>query len=425
MESNRGKKTVRVIMALALFASVRPVGATEKCRLALVKEAAKITQTSATLLQKCEEAVRVGKGTGPCPDSATVAKLAAAKAKTSAAAAKKCATSVGEFNYGSCPNAQGPNGTATCGALLIDGKAAEGECLACLAEEHAREMTRTSYGAFVAAGGDKTLGKCQAAIGKSSAAFFVARSKILAKCQASLIAGKVAGPCPEGEQKTADALEKARAKMEVAICEACGGDDERCDGVDDLSPAAIGFAAACPRLYVDTREGEPLGEPTTDLRSLLACLETRTIQRTSCTDVYPLPWDGPSLLFHPCEAAPSSCVVDGGTATVRVAIANASGRDLAGISISLGYRGVRVPGTGESSSDYVTNLQGGLMVSGDHEAALTVSIVSLDGLVDGGLFDVAVGTCAEPDGFGCVVRGAADTLGNEIVEHLTCTATVL
>ncbi len=70
-------------------------------------------------------------------------------------------------------------------------------------------------------------------------------------------------------------------------------------------------------------------------------------------------------------------------------------------------------------------LQAGLMVSFDLEAALTMAIISLDGLVDGPLFEVAVATCAEPDAFGCVVRGASDTFGNEILENVSCNASVL
>jgi len=411
--------TVLVLLAAGGLVTASPADATEKCRVAVVKESAKIAQAAAKLLQKCEESVRAGKLAGPCPDPGTAAKLAGAKGKTGTAVAKACATSVGELNYGSCPNAQGPNGTATCGSILITSKTAAGECLACLGEEHAQEMTKASYGSFVDASADKKLAKCQATIGKSTAALFVARSKLLAKCQGGVLADKLVGPCPDGDQKTIDALAKAEAKMEAAICKACGGADKLCDGVDDLAPATIGFAAQCPRIQV----GFPLGAEITDLPGLVGCLTTRIVERTTCTDIQALSEDSLGLPGN-CEAEPSSCDSDGGYATVRVAIANASGGDLGGVSISLGYRGVAIPGTGDSA-DYVTNLQSGLMVTVDYEAALTVAIVTLDGLVDGPLFDIAVATCAEPDAFGCVIRGASDTSGNEILENVTCTATVL
>jgi hypothetical protein len=394
--------------------------ATEKCRAAVVKESAKITQAIAKSLQKCEEGVRTGKIVGSCPDAGTAGKIAAAKTKTGAAVAKACATSTGEFNFGSCPNAQGPNGVAACNTILVGSKTAEGDCLACLGEEHAQESAKASYGAFVDASADKDLSKCQAAIGKGAAGFFVARSKTLSKCQAGVLGGKLTGPCPAGDQKTVDAIAKAQTKMEATICGACGGADKLCDGVDDYTAATIGFPANCPRFQVDGG----LGAPVATLAELVSCLVDQNVGRSDCTDGQALPNDSVALPGQ-CQAASTACLSDGGNATIQVSITNGSGGDLGAISISLGYRGVTIPGTGVAVLGQVTNLQNGFVEAFDDEASLKVSIADLGGLVDGPLFTVAGNSCAAADALACVVTQASDTLGTEILENVTCTATVL
>lgn len=417
------KGTFRMLgasMAVGILMMASTADATVKCRAAVVKESGKITQAIAKMLQKCEEGVRTGKVVGPCPDAGTAAKISAAKAKTGAALGKACAGSTGEFNFGSCPNAQGPNGTATCGSILVTSKTAEGDCLACLGEEHAQESAKASYAAFADASADKDLSKCQAAIGKGAAGFFVARSKILGKCQAGVLGGKLTGPCPAGDQKTVDAIAKAQAKMEATICGACGGGDKLCDGVDDFAPAAIGFPAACQRFQVDG----PLGGDVTNLQELVACLVAQNVGRTDCTDAQALPYDATGLPGQ-CQAVSTACATDGGSGTVRVSIANASGGDLGAITVSLGYRGVTVPGTGVAVLGQVTNLQNGFVEAFDDEAALKVSVADLGGLVDGPLLDVAVDTCAAADALACVVTQASDTAGTEILEGVSCTASVL
>jgi len=405
-------------LAASVLLMASTADATVKCRAALVKESGKITQAIAKSLQKCEEGVRAGKIPGPCPDAGTASKIAGAKAKTGAAVAKACDGATGEFNFGSCPNAQGPNGTATCSSILVTSKTAEGDCLACLGEEHAQESAKASYGAFVPAGADKVLGKCQASIGKAAAGFFVARSKALGKCQGAIIGGKLTGTCA-ADQKTVDAIAKAQDKMEATICKACGGADKLCDGVDDLTPGAIGFPANCQRFQVDGG----LGAEVVTLSDLVSCLVTQNVVRTDCTDAQALPNEGAGLPGG-CEAASTACPSDGGTATIAVSIANASGGDLGAISISVGYRGVTIPGTGVAVLGQVTNLQNGFVEAFDNEAAIKVSIADLGGLLDGPLFEVAGNTCAAADALSCVVTQASDTSGAEILEGVSCTASI-
>jgi hypothetical protein len=411
-------------LAAGVLLTTATADATVKCRATVVKESAKITQAIGKALAQCEEGVRAGKITGPCPDSKTAGKIAGAKSKTGAAVAKACTGSTGEFNFGSCPNAQGPNGTATCGSILVTSKTAAGDCLACLAEEHAQESAKASYGAFVPAGGDKTLAKCQAAIGKSAAGFFVARSKTLSKCQGAIIGGKLTGTCA-GDQKTVDAIAKAQSKMEAGICKACGGGDKLCDGVDDLAPGAIGFPANCQRFQVDGG----LGAEVDSLADLVACLVSQNVGRTDCTDAQALPQDAtPSELGglpSQCQAGSTACPSDGGNATIQVSIANASGGDLGAITISVGYRGVTIPGTDVGVLGQVTNLQNGFVEAFDNEAAIDVSVADLGGLVDGPLFEVAVNTCAAADALSCVVTQASNTEGAEILEGVSCTASIL
>jgi hypothetical protein len=421
MHKNGMIRMLAVTVAAGVFTMASSAEATEKCRAAVVKESAKITQAVAKSLQKCEEGVRTGKLTGPCPDAGTASKIAGAKAKTGAAVAKACATSTGEFNFGSCPNAQGPNGVATCNTILVTSKTAEGDCLACLGEEHAQESARASYGAFVDASADKVLSKCQASIGKGAAGFFVARSKSLAKCQAGVLGGKLTGPCPSGDQKTVDAIAKAQDKMAATICKGCGGADKLCDGVDDYTAAAIGFPANCPRFQVDGG----LGGPVTTLAELLSCLVDQNVGRTDCTDAQALPNEAEAGLPGQCYAASTACLSDGGNATIQVSIANGSGGDLGAIKISLGYRGVTIPGTDVGVLGQVTNLQNGFVEARDDEAALSVSIADLGGLVDGPLFTVDANTCVAADALACVVTQASDTVGTEILENVTCTAVVL
>src|SRR5262249_30235762 len=64
------------------------------------------------------------------------------------------------------------------------------------------------------------------AVGKNTAAFYISKSKALAKCQDALLKGKV-GSCPD--EKNQAAIDKAEAKKVDAITAACCGADGVCD----------------------------------------------------------------------------------------------------------------------------------------------------------------------------------------------------
>src|SRR5262249_20851531 len=141
------------------------------------------------------------------------------------------------------------------------------------------------------------LNKCQQAIGKATAKFLIAKDKSLAKCWDARFNGKHGDTCPNAgaavgstAQKAAVAIGKAEAKKISAICKACGGADKACDAAivapeggvfpgsghaDDLTPAAIGFPAACPDVKV------PGGGPFCDgqvntLSELIECVDCVT-----------------------------------------------------------------------------------------------------------------------------------------------------
>ncbi len=234
---NRGKKVFGVAFATAgLMALAASAHADVKCRSTVSKESAKLTQAIAKTLQKCEQTVHDGKLAGPCStDTKTQDKIQKGKDKLKAAINKACATSTGEFSFGRCPNVTDTFGF-NCGDILIQSKDGEADCLSCLADANANELVhRVMYASFLAPA-TKNIGKCQAAIGKSTVAFYTAESKSLAKCQAALLKGKLSS-CPD--QKTTDAIQKAEDKKVAAITKACCGPDGVCGGATCSAGSAL------------------------------------------------------------------------------------------------------------------------------------------------------------------------------------------
>ncbi len=86
--------------------------------------------------------------------------------------------------------------------------------------------------------------KCQAAIVKSAASFAQARAKALQKCEDGVVKRKITGPCPD--QKAADSIAKAEAKLATGIAKACGGKDKACgSGGDDVAVEVVGWPSVC------------------------------------------------------------------------------------------------------------------------------------------------------------------------------------
>ena len=85
---------------------------------------------------------------------------------------------------------------------------------------------------------------CQREISKGLAKFTQAKLKALGRCSDAVLAGKIAGPCPDG--KTAAAIVKAQTKLRTGVAKKCGGSDHVCGSGTDETLASIGWnVGAC------------------------------------------------------------------------------------------------------------------------------------------------------------------------------------
>src|SRR5436190_8184775 len=106
--TKRGMVTLGAALATASIMLISTSAhADGKCRTALTKGSAALTQAIAKILQKCEQGVHDEKVTGPCPDSKSAGAIQKAKDKLTATINKTCADSTGEFAFGRCPNETG------------------------------------------------------------------------------------------------------------------------------------------------------------------------------------------------------------------------------------------------------------------------------------------------------------------------------
>jgi hypothetical protein len=149
------------------------------------------------------------------------------------------------------------------------------------------------------------LNKCQQAIGKETQAFVAAKSKALAKCWDGRLKGKHGGTCPDGaaaagtpSRKAADAIAKAESKRQAKICKACGGADGLCDGANDQTPAAIGFAGSCPNVTIPG--GGSCAATNSTLQDIVDCVGCVAEFREDCVDAIGVP----SLVAYPAECNP-------------------------------------------------------------------------------------------------------------------------
>jgi hypothetical protein len=290
-----------------------------KCQQAIVKESAKLIQTKAKALQKCEDGRVKGKlpASTDCvaePKTALVIqkagdKLAGALGKKCGGADKTCGTGgdddpLGSIGWGSTP-ACPDFGSAGCTDAIADcGDVAA--CLSCASGAAAIAAVGVDYDDLVPAafGTKSTLNKCQRAVGKEATKFLQARSKALQKCWDARLKGKHANPCPDpGDGKARAAIDKAEAKKVAGICKACGGADKRCGSGDDFLPAEIGFGASCADVTVP---GAPssCGAPVSTLEEMIACVDCVTSFAGECANRLAIP----AFAAYPdgCNAGASS-----------------------------------------------------------------------------------------------------------------------
>jgi DNA-binding beta-propeller fold protein YncE len=117
--------------------------------------------------------------------------------------------------------------------------------------------------------GDPNCVKCRRVIAKESSKYARARAKHLARCEGFKIKGKLplATDCAT-EVKTVSRIASARHVLATRIANACGGDDNVCNGdPSERLPAVLGWGPVCPNL-----EGGACGMPISDCGDVAACL---------------------------------------------------------------------------------------------------------------------------------------------------------
>jgi hypothetical protein len=303
------------VALLAIAVCAPSAGAeTVKCQQAIAKGSSAFLQARVKALQKCNEAI-VKNGTGTCPDSKASASITKAEGKLESTIGKACGgadkacggdttgedlpVSVGW--PGTCPDFE--NGHV-CLDINIQNCGDIADCLECIAGAASDQAMTLYYGDLnLPSSSNKALNKCQKTIGKATSSFLNSKSKALQKCWDAVLKGNATAPCPApGDGKAAAAIAKAETKKISAICKACGGADKACDatvvavsappvvgsgGSDDLTPAAIGFAAQCPSVTVPG--GSSCGQTITTLADLVECVDCVTEFKADCVDALQVP----------------------------------------------------------------------------------------------------------------------------------------
>jgi alkaline phosphatase D len=125
-------------------------------------------------------------------------------------------------------------------------------------------LSRALYGSPVPV--DPSLRTCQTTIGRQVARYLQTRLKIELRCHERLATGRIAGPCPDAT--TADALEAARGKLDVAVRAKCTEAE-----LAAASPA-LGFGEPCKsyKLLSFTRDGMTSNNSLPVLDRFLGCM---------------------------------------------------------------------------------------------------------------------------------------------------------
>lgn len=269
------------------------------CRDAIVASAARCAQSTMKAVAACER-----RGASDCTtDVRTAAKAARAAAALDAVvtarccgADRRCGTADDEtlasigWDAGYCPNLD----QGDCNALVGDpGDVAS--CLACIGRSAADALA-----VFTPAPSER----CTTAVVKEGARLAVATSKALARCWRARSEGAHANACPiPGDGLAAATIATASARATAAICKACGGADRLCGGGDDLDPAALGFAGACPSVALPG--GTACGGSIATVADVAACVVCLAGHDAQCADRAAVP----AFVAYPpeCAAPPGTC----------------------------------------------------------------------------------------------------------------------
>ena len=273
------------------------------CRKSVTKNTQKFLAAKSKVLQSCED--KRTSGSLP-PDTVCRTEfgtaLAVAKAaqkarngivkgccggdRTCGTADDETLASMGWGSTSECPNFENGQMGDCENAIAHPGDVAD--CLLCVAGGATDQMIELLYRSLVETS-DSAVKKCQRTIGKATVKFYQAKSRALEKCWEGRIAGRHGADCPTpGDGKAAAAISKAEAKKVQTICKACGGADGLCNGVGDMTTAAIGFPANCPAVTVPNdggpHGGQNCGGPVTTLASLVACVDCVAEFKVDCVD---------------------------------------------------------------------------------------------------------------------------------------------
>jgi gluconolactonase len=313
-----------VVAALLICSAGSARADAEDCRRAIAKASAAHAQARMKALATCEDRVTSGAlaaGTDCEVEPQTAARLAQAAlvlhqsvADACGGADRTCGTGGDDealaaigWDVGACPDLDGAGCTgpiAHCGDVA--------DCLACLGGASVGGVREIAFGALDLSSPPRSaLEKCQRAIGKNTAKLFRARSKHLRSCWDRVLRGVHPGPCPDTPASAAIARMEERTTR--ALCRSCGGPDRGCDGAvgsvpgtggsDDLTPAAIGFAAECDEVTVPG-SGSCAGE-VSSLADLATCVDCANDFRSACVDAAAVP---AATAYPPeCNGGESGC----------------------------------------------------------------------------------------------------------------------
>lgn len=318
------RTTTRPSLALLLALTLLPHAAAAdvaKCRSALTKLGAAYGRAVFSAVSRCEGKVVSGAfppATDCFLDEKTVAARTKAALKVRSGIGKACGGSdrtcgtggdddalaaIG-WDVGACP--------AGCGDAVTDCDDVA-TCLLCGADAAATTLAGVTFDALdLASPPASALERCQAALGKSTAALQAARSKATEKCWQAVERGDASSPCPGASNA---AVAKAETKAITAMCKACGGGDKRCDGTvagvpgsggaDDLAPSAIGFAATCLDV-TPPGAAASCAAPVATLADAVGCLDCVAAFATDC----PVTLAAPASGGYPaaCTGAPTDLV---------------------------------------------------------------------------------------------------------------------
>lgn len=283
-----------------------------KCRNKIVEASGNYLRKTENALQKCRNSVLTGAlpaDTDCTTEPGTAAAIAGHERALARLIARNCGgddntcntgddiplASIG-WNVGTCPGAVG----TTC-TNAITGCADVATCLQCIGRAGIDRVIGLTYETLTPTdGSQKSLRKCQVAIGKAAAKFIGLKSKALGACWSTVNKGKATAPCPvPGDGKAGAAITAAESKLSASVCKACAGADKECFTGDDVTPSAIGFPATCPAVGA-------CGTAVPELRSLVNCVTCVAEHAVDCGDRASVPY----LAAYPAACKPASQTLD-------------------------------------------------------------------------------------------------------------------